>query len=1352
MQKKLIIPFILMLIALIFSSCAQKTKVAHDWENSEIFGINKEAPHNTFIPYANVEEAKLNQWDKSPYYLSLNGRWKFHWASKPADRPRDFYKSDYDVSGWDEIPVPGNWQMYGYGIPIYVNVKYPFVKVDPPYIPNDNNPVGSYRRNIIIPDDWDGREVFIHFDGVKSAFYIWLNGEKVSYSQGSMTPAEFNLTSYLKKGQNILAVEVYRWSDGSYMEDQDMWRLSGIFRDVYLFSMPKVYIRDFFVKTDLDEQYKDADLTLEIKVKNSALKAKKKYKIETFLYDTEGRLLNIDRHTSLMTPVKDAETKVKIRQRVKNPLKWTAETPNLYQLVLVLKDDQDNTIQTATTKFGFRKIELKDRQFFINGVSVKFKGTDRHEHDPRYGRAIPYEMMVKDIKLMKRFNLNCVRTSHYPNNPKWYELCDQYGIYVVDEGNVESHGANGILPRSNPKWREAALDRIKSMVQRDKNHPSVVMWSLGNEAGAGENFIIMRDYIHQVDPSRPVHYEGYNEAGDVYSVMYPKISDLVEYAQGGNQKPYFICEYVHSMGNGCGNMKEYWDVIYNQKSLIGACVWDWVDQGILKKDKKGRAYFAYGGDFGPEGTPSDGNFCLNGLIFPDRRISPKMWEVKKVYQYVAVTGVDLKKGKVRLNNRYNFTNLNHYSCRWEILEDGIVIQKGNLGKVNLKPGKSKEIKIPVQNITARAGAEYWLKIRFYTTEKSLWADKGFEVAWEELKIPVFKAPAFVNLQADKNMQVNETDEKVAITGDTYHIEFSKESGGIISYRFNGKEFFTQSDNPRLTVYRAPVDNDTRVKSDWLDAGLNELKRETLSFQVDKDKNSLTCVDVRTKYKGKNGAGFDYRCIYTILNNGDIFIDNQINPFGNLPTLPRVGLMFEVSKDFENLTWYGRGPHENYSDRKSGAAVGLYNSTVSEQYVPYIKPQSNGSKQDVRWCMVSAQDGTGLMVVKHSSPFAMTALHYTEEDFAQATHTNTLIPRENVYLTIDAKQRGLGNASCGPEILSQYKVKAEPFSFSFSIHPFQSDMGKAAEIARLSLPVISQPMIRRNYLGNVSIEKSEPYTVIYYSTDGREPDKKSTEYVGIFKQYKQGIIKARSYWRNISSKISVKKLGQLKTPKPKMTKYNNFYDKILVRLYDDMLDADIHYTLDGGDPQRSSSLYSQPIELNKGAVLKARAFHDECIPSDVAVGKYKKVELHPEIHYDYYIGHWERIPDFFGMQPNRSGTIKQFRLDLIKTNKDHYALKMHGFLKVNKTGDYYFFCASNDGSKLFFDNELLIDNDLPHGFKEVSKKVHIEKGVHFIEVHYFQAGGGQELKVSWSGPDFEKQEISGEYFLTKTDIK
>ena len=614
--------------------------------------------------------------------------------------------------------------------------------------------------------------------------------------------------------------------------------------------------------------------------------------------------------------------------------------------------------------------------------------------------------------------------------------------------------------------------------------------------------------------------------------MYPKISDLVEYAKGGNPKPYFICEYVHSMGNGCGNMKEYWDVIYNQKALIGACVWDWVDQGILIKDKNGKEYFAYGGDFGPEGTPSDGNFCLNGLIFPDRRISPKMWEVKKVYQYVAVTPVNVKRGKVRLTNRYNFTNLNKYEAKWEVLEDGVVIQKGRLGKINLAPGKSKIINVPVKAISPKAGAEYWLKIHFYSTEKTLWADAGFEVAWEQLKMPFSRVADFAVLPSDKKLNISENAENLIIKGTGFTVEFSRKTGGITSYRFNGKEFFASAKNPQLNVYRAPVDNDTRVKSDWVDAGLNELKSDVISFQLEKTADNMLRIDVQSKYTGKGKDGFDYRCIYTVLNNGDVFIDNQISPFGKLPTLPRVGLTFEIAKDFENLTWYGRGPYENYSDRKSGAAVGLYKSTVSEQYVPYVKPQSNGSKQDVRWCMVSAQDGTGLMVVKHSALFAMTALHYTETDFSQATHTNTLIPRENVYLTIDAKQRGLGNASCGPEILPQYKIDAQPVSFSFSIRPYKKNMGSAVELACKALPTISQPMIRRDYLGNVIIEKAEPYAEIYYTIDGSEPNKKSIKYNGIFKRYKSVTIKARSFWKNLSSKTSLKKLEQLKFPNRK----------------------------------------------------------------------------------------------------------------------------------------------------------------------------------------------------------------------------
>ncbi|RLD74423.1 MAG: beta-galactosidase, partial [Bacteroidetes bacterium] len=854
-------------------------KLDNDWENSEIFGINKKEAHCTSIPFATIEQAKNAVWKASPNYKLLNGNWKFNWVPKPADRPLNFYKPDYDVSDWDEIPVPGNWQMYGYGTPIYVNVKYPFVVVNPPYIPHDNNPVGSYRRNFTVPDNWQKREVFIHFAGVRSAFYIWVNGKKVGYSQGSMTPAEFNLSPYLKKGTNTLAVEVYRWSDGSYLEDQDMWRLSGIFRDVYLFSTAKVHIRDFFVQTELDENYKNAQLKIDIELKNYSDKKYNNYSIEALLLENDGKnLAKPIQKLNIVIPQND-KVNISLSQFVNSPKKWTAETPNLYQLVLVLKNKKGKVVECAETKFGFKKVEIKNAQFLINGKPVHLKGVNRHDMHPEYGQNIPRETMLKDIKLMKQFNINTVRTSHYPNDPYWYKLCDEFGIYVIDETNLESHGANGILPSSNSKWTAASVDRIKSMIQRDKNHACVIMWSLGNEAGMGDNFFAMRDYAHKVDASRPVHYEGYNDAADVYSRMYPDIPSMLEYASVDNTKPYFICEYLHAMGNSCGNMQEYWDVIESDSVFMGACIWDWVDQGLYKKDKYGTKYFAYGGDFGPTDIPSDGNFCINGLIMPDREISPKMWEVKKVYQNIKVEPANLLEGKVKIKNKFSFTNLKKYKALWQISEDGMVIQDGELKTLNISPLQEKIVTIPYNNVKTKAGAEYWLNVRFIEKDDNLWAEKAHEIAWDQMKLPIIIENAeILNVSNKVKPKLVKNDNTLNIVGANFNIQFNKKSGIISSLKYHDVEYLYSKSNsdagPKLQLFRAALDNDKRVLSEWENYDFGNMNTNLLKFELSYGEENTISIETIIDYQTNNNASLLHRSIYTILNNGYIAVDNQ----------------------------------------------------------------------------------------------------------------------------------------------------------------------------------------------------------------------------------------------------------------------------------------------------------------------------------------------------------------------------------------------------------------------------------------------------------------------------------------------
>ncbi|MFX1533250.1 MAG: glycoside hydrolase family 2 TIM barrel-domain containing protein, partial [Promethearchaeota archaeon] len=609
-------------------------KESNDWENPKILGRNKEAAHCTYIPYADTQTALKNDPLQSPFYLSLNGRWKFCWVKKPADHKLDFYKDNFDVSQWVDIIVPGNWELQGFGIPIYTNVIYPF-PADPPHIPHDWNPVGSYRRTFTISNSWKDRQVFLHFGGVSSAMYVWLNGEKVGYSQGSKTPAEFNITEYLRKGENVLAVEVYRWCDGSYLEGQDFWKISGIERDVFLFSTPQVHIRDFFVRGDLDDNYIDGMLKVTVNVRNYLPDVSGKHYVHIDLLDTDNK--SVFETLTKEANIRNADKiTIHFEQFVKKPAKWSAETPKLYSMLISLSNESGLITEVVSCKVGFRKVEIKDAQLLVNGIPIIIKGVNRHEHDPVTGRTVTEKLMIKDIQLMKQFNINAVRTSHYPNVPRWYELCDKYGLYVVDEANIESHGM-GYDPEdtlgNNPDWKEAHLDRTIRMVERDKNHPSIIIWSLGNEAGDGVNFEATYKWIHERDSSRPVQYEQAIEGPhtDIVCPMYSRIEQLEEYANKEQNRPLIMCEMLHAMGNSVGNMQDYWDVIEKHKVLQGGFVWDWVDQSFLKVDEDNMRYWAYGGDMGDDIVFNDGNFCINGLVQADRAPHPHLWEVKKVY-------------------------------------------------------------------------------------------------------------------------------------------------------------------------------------------------------------------------------------------------------------------------------------------------------------------------------------------------------------------------------------------------------------------------------------------------------------------------------------------------------------------------------------------------------------------------------------------------------------------------------------------------------------------------------------------------------------------------------------------------
>ena len=1106
--------------------CTSVWAQAPDWENEQVIGINKEPGRATGVSFSDVGSAvnayslkkasdAWNKWEKSPFYRSLNGAWKFHWVKAPDERPVEFYRTDYDVSGWDDIPVPSNWEIQGYGTPIYSNVRYPHLRQPPKIIgdvPSDftaakePNPVGSYRTTFTVPKKWDGRKVFIHFEGVASAFYLWINGDKVGYSEGSRTPAEFNITDYLRPGENILAAEVYRWSDGSYLEDQDFWRLSGIFRDVYLFSTPAVQLRDLFVLSDLDAQYQDATLDITAKIRNlSASQARRQ--VRATLVDARKRKTPLGQSESV-TIAPGQEASLVVRATHASPLLWTSETPNLYTVVVELLDADGKVTEVKACRFGFRKVELKDRQFFVNGVSVLIKGVNRHEHDPDRGHAVEIGSMVRDLELMKRNNINTVRTCHYPDHPLWYDLCDLYGIFIIDEANVESHGmgyGRDTLARVD-SWKTAHVDRNVRMVERDKNHPCVVIWSMGNEAGGGPNFEAAAQAIRDIDTSRPIHYERMNSVADMDSVMYPSVDGLIGQGRSDSPKPFIMCEYAHAMGNAIGNLQEYWDAIETYPRLIGGCIWDWVDQGLRKytgetaADGSKEWFFAYGGDYGDR--PNDNNFCCNGVVTPDRAVTAKLLEVKKVYQYIGFELGDVTDDSVTLDltNKYCFTDLDAFGLRWQLLEDGKVLKKGKAKLPSTAPGQSARLTLPVPQPKLNPGAEYFLNVSLERKARTLYAKSGHEVASEQFELPyaVAEGPT-LDTEGLPALTLAEAGDSITVTGENVKAVFSHSSGTLSSLVYNGIEVLVEGQGPKLNLFRAPVDNDNWLRRDLHRAGLNDLSYTVEDVSVEQVTPGIVRVRCTVDCAGRSDNGVKHTATFTVFGNGAIDVSNQVRPYGSLSVLPKLGVSLVLPQGFETLTWLGRGPHESYVDRKRSADVGLYSGIVAEQYERYVRPQDNGNKTDVRWAALTRRKGQGLLVVTDGT-YSISAHHNTAADYDEARNIHRVVPRDEVYLCIDAAHTGLGGASCGPRPLNKYILNAEPMRFRYSLRPATKNLATAA---RLQLPNLEAPMVTRDKGGMVRIESSTAGQVKYCAADGSW-----RTYTGPFEYTEQGTIEAK----------------------------------------------------------------------------------------------------------------------------------------------------------------------------------------------------------------------------------------------------
>lgn len=1067
-----------------------------DWENQHIVQRNRLPARATFIPYPDEEMAQTCNPEISPYRLSLNGAWKFHWSPRPQERPVNFFRPDYSAAAWETICIPSNWQMEGYGVPIYTSSQYPF-RVDPPRVMGEpkedwtaysnRNPVGSYRRTFELPPAWNGRRIFLHFAGVKSAFYVWLNGAAVGYSQGSMTPAEFEITSYVRRGNNVLAVEVYRWSDGSYLEGQDMWHLSGIYREVFLYSTGPVRIVDFAVRTEVDLAAYSGQVLIRPRLENAEGADTTGWTVDGQLYDPDARavwtkplqqdartILNPDYSADILnkrTPQRGPAKFEWLRGTVRNPLLWTAETPHLYTLVLTLKNADGKIVEAVSCRVGFRQVRIEQGQLLINGRPVKLYGVNRHEFDPDYGQAVPSERMLEDIVLMKRFNINAVRTAHYPNHPRWYDLCDQYGIYVMDEANIESHGVRGLLA-DDPTWQAAFMDRGIRMVRRDKNHPSVIIWSLGNEAGYGPNFAALSAWIRAYDPTRPVHYEGAQasaddvndpqdpETVDFISRMYPRVSGLYEQSaeerwpkilqmadNARDERPVLMCEYAHAMGNAVGNLKTYWDEIYSSRRMVGGFIWDWVDQGIRRQAANGRYYFAYGGDFGDR--PNSKDFCLNGLVFADRTVTAKLWEVKKVYQPVQIEAADGGPGKIRLMNRYAFTDLNTLEPRWSMTRDGKEIQSGVLDPIECRPGEQAMVSVPVDLMEQPPAGDYRVRVSLHLSEKTSWAPAGHEVAWEQLTLMYVEPAVEIDSGMLPEISVTEDSDAVCVTGQDFKAVFSRRTGTLCSLEYDRREILSQQGGPVLQAYRAPTNNDKAFGKgrarDWRQAGLDQLTRTVQSFRIREKKADSIQLETTAVSATPAGAGFTHQTTWTLRSDGSIESASRFEPFGDLPPLPRVGVVMRVAEEYEFVNWYGRGPHENYADRKTSADIGLWSAMVEDLFVPYPRPQETGLRTDVQSISLTDASGQGLLIVA-KEPIAFSALHYTAADLEKAAHPFELTPREEVILSLDACHSGLGNASCGPGVLPEYEVKPEPVELHLYFYPCRT--GKNMDTAEM----------------------------------------------------------------------------------------------------------------------------------------------------------------------------------------------------------------------------------------------------------------------------------------------------------------
>jgi beta-galactosidase len=1097
-QRKLCVLLCVLCVSVVQNTSAQlvdKTPAAvpiapsifnrEPYEDPAISGINRDASRVTAYSYSNISNALNDDREKSGRYISLNGDWDFAFALKPGDEPQDFYKSK--TSGWKKIPVPSNWEMHGYDKPIYKSAVYPFRPVNPPYVPKDYNGVGCYQKPFTVPADWKDMNITLHFGGVSSAYKLWVNGQFAGYAEDSFLPSEFNITSYLQEGENIISVWVIRWSDGSFLEDQDQWRMSGIHREVYLMAEPKMRIADFFCQTKLDKDYKNAVLSIRPRIENLTGRQMPGYVLKAQLFDENNRpiLENqlVKKADDIINEIHPRLDRVKfglLETTITNPKKWSTEEPNLYRLVLSLEDSVGNIVEVKTCNLGFRSIEFRkgDSKLLINGKLTYLYGVNRPDHHPTRGKALTREDILQDIKTMKQFNFNCVRLSHYPSDPYLLDLCDQFGMMVIDEANLETHGLGGKLSH-DAMWAGAYIERISRMALRDKNHPSVIMWSLGNEAGSGPNHAAMAAWIKDFDITRPLHYEpamgspkedGYIDPSnpnylksndhshriqnpldqyyvDVISRMYPSdyTAPLLVNQKNGDNRPIFFCEYAHAMGNSAGNLKEFWDQWRSLPRVIGGGIWEFKDQGLLKKDSAGVEFYAYGGDYGERYFD---NFTIKGVVNADGQPKGVMWECKRIFQPIQCEWVDSIRGLVKIVNRSQVKNVNSYTAYIVIREDGKVISNRQIGGIDVAPGT--EVIFPLANWLPgmKSNAEYHMELKFVLKKATSWAESGFEVASNQLSIrKEIKIHTKQNFTAP--LTFKEDDSNIRVKGKDFVIAFDKTTGALRSYTQRGKEHIQQPLLPHFT--RPQTDNDKRgwkthrTLKQWYDA-----KPKLVNIATGKcDGKHGSGIAIVTTYSLINDSAI-VEVNYCVFGNGIIEVGYTLKAKQGLPNIPRVGMQMGIDRAYENISWFGRGPFENYIDKNYAADVGVYSLPINQFMENYVVPQENGNRTDVRWMYLSSPGSKDGLLIVADSLLSMSAWPYTEANIQNAKHTNKLKDAGYITLNMDLIQMGVGGNDSWSDVaapLDKYQIKAKDYSYSFYIIPFNAKNKTAGDKAK-----------------------------------------------------------------------------------------------------------------------------------------------------------------------------------------------------------------------------------------------------------------------------------------------------------------